>query len=108
MPQFIMPSIAEQIIAGGPLRRLTLATAAWFRYLRGVDEQGRDFQLSFDPRNDELQHIARDEGNPMKLLSIKDLFGDDLRGDERFVKELTEAYNSLESEGAMKTIEKTA
>ena len=108
MPQFIMPSIAEQIIAGGPLRRLTLATAAWFRYLRGVDEQGRDFPLSFDPRNDELQHIARDEGNPMKLLSIKDLFGDDLRGDERFVKELTEAYNSLEREGAMKTIEKTA
>ena len=108
LPQFIMPSIAEQIVAGGPLRRLTLATAAWFRYLRGVDEQGRDFQLSFDPRNEELQHIARDEGNPMKLLSIKDLFGDDLRGDERFVKELTEAYNSLEREGAMKTLEKIA
>ncbi|KAF2998475.1 hypothetical protein E8E13_002623 [Curvularia kusanoi] len=108
LPQFIMPSIAEQIVAGGPLRRLTLATAAWFRYLRGVDEQGRDFQLSFDPRNDELQQIARDEGNPMKLLSIKDLFGDDLRGDERFVKELTEAYNGLEREGAMKMIEKVA
>ncbi|KAL1598177.1 hypothetical protein SLS59_007187 [Nothophoma quercina] len=108
LPQFIMPSIAEQIIAGGPLRRLTLATAAWFRYLRGIDEQGRDFQLSFDPRNDELQKIARDEGNPMKLLSIGDLFGDDLRGDERFVKELTEAYNSLEREGALKTIEKVA
>jgi mannitol 2-dehydrogenase len=44
----------------------------------------------------------------MKLLSIKDLFGDDLRGDARFVKELTKAYNSLEREGAMKTIEKTA
>ena len=44
----------------------------------------------------------------MKLLSIKDLFGDDLRGDERFVKQLTEAYNDLEREGAMKTIEKNA
>ncbi|KZM27458.1 Mannitol 2-dehydrogenase [Ascochyta rabiei] len=108
LPQFIMPSIAEQIIAGGPLRRLTLCAAAWFRYLRGVDEQGKDFSLSFDPRNDELQAIARGEGNPMKLLSIGDLFGDDLRNDKRFVEELTNAYNSLEREGAMKTLEKTA
>ncbi|KAJ4339813.1 hypothetical protein N0V87_003013 [Didymella glomerata] len=108
LPQFIMPSIAEQIVAGGPLNRLTLATAAWFRYLRGIDEQGRDFQLSFDPRNEELQKIARDEGNPMKLLSVGDLFGDDLRGDERFVKELTDSYNALERDGAMKTVERIA
>jgi mannitol 2-dehydrogenase len=109
LPQFIMPSIAEQIVAGGPLRRLTLCAAAWFRYLRGIDEQGREFKLSFDPMAADLQPLAREGGSdPMKLLSVESLFGDDLRNDKRFVEELTKALESLDREGAMKTLEKTA
>lgn len=109
LPQFIMPSIAEQIQAGGPLRRLTLCAAAWFHYLQGVNEKGQEFELSFDPMAAELQPLARAGGtDPMKLLSVKSLFGDDLRNDERFVAELTKAMESISKEGALATISKYA
>ncbi|CAI6332915.1 unnamed protein product [Periconia digitata] len=105
IPQFIMPSIAEQIVAGGPLRRLTLCAAAWFRYNRGINDAGVEFHLD-DPMAKELQPMARD--SPISLLEVKSLFGDDLRDDERFVTELKAALHSLETDGAMKSIEKYA
>lgn len=105
IPQFIMPSIAEQIIAGGPLRRLTLVAAAWFRYNKGVDDAGKAFKVD-DPMVEELQaHAAQD---PISQLNIKSLFGDDLRNDKRFVSELKSALEGLEKEGAMAMIEKYA
>jgi mannitol 2-dehydrogenase len=105
IPQFIMPSIAEQIQAGGPLRRLTLCAAAWFRYLNGVNEQGEAFKLD-DPMAEELQTEARKGG--LALLEVKSLFGDDLRNDKRFVEELTAALESLNREGARATVAKYA
>jgi mannitol 2-dehydrogenase len=105
IPQFIMPSIAEQIQAGGPLRRLTLCAAAWFRYLNAVDDAGKPFKLD-DPMAEELQSYASQ--GAMAPLEIKSLFGDDLRNDERFVKELKSALESLERDGAMASIEKYA
>ena len=105
IPQFIMPSIAEQIRAGGPLRRLTLCAAAWFRYNRGVNDKGETFKVD-DPMVEELQeHASKD---PFNVLEIRSLFGDDLRRDDRFVKELKSALEGLEKEGAMKMIEKYA
>jgi mannitol 2-dehydrogenase len=105
IPQFIMPSIAEQIQAGGPLKRLTLCAAAWFRYLQGVNEQGKPFKLD-DPMAEELQAVALQGG--LSVLEVRSLFGDDLRGDKRFVAELTAALESLERDGAMASIAKYA
>jgi mannitol 2-dehydrogenase len=105
IPQFIMPSIAEQIQAGGPLKRLTLCAAAWFRYLQGVNEQGKPFKLD-DPMAEELQAEALKGG--LSVLEVRSLFGDDLRSDKRFVAELTAALESLDREGAMATITKYA
>ncbi|KAK8038543.1 Polyol:NADP oxidoreductase [Apiospora rasikravindrae] len=111
-PQFIMPSIAEQIRRlpdnpedGAPLRRLTLAVAGWFRFSNGLDEAGKPIKVD-DPMAAELQEKAREGGHgPHVLLGIKMLFGDDLRDDERFVKELTDAMESLYTVGARKTLE---
>ncbi|KAF2275267.1 NAD(P)-binding protein [Westerdykella ornata] len=105
-PQFIMPSIAEQIMIGsGSLRRLALSVAAWFRYLNGVDEKGQEYKIN-DPMAEELRAKAREGGQrPDVLLGVNCLFGDDLRGDKRFVRELTTALESLYHVGAMKTLE---
>lgn len=108
LPQFIMPSIAEQIWDSREhnFRRLTLAVASWFRYLYGVDEQGKPYPID-DPMAEELKALAK-EGytDPSKLLGIKHLFGDDLRGDKLFVEELGRALKSLHEEGAMATLAK--
>lgn len=108
LPQFIMPSIAEQIWDSGEhnFKRLTLAVASWFRYLDGVDEQGKPIHID-DPMAERLQKLARQGGtDPSPLLGIKSLFGDDLRGDKLFVEELGKALKSLHEEGAMATLAK--
>jgi mannitol 2-dehydrogenase len=106
VPQFIMPSIAEAIWVTGPFRRLCFVTAAWFHYLNGIDDSGRTFEID-DPMREELQAKARAGGTyPAELLSIKSLFGDDLRGDERFVQEVTIAMEDIARDGIMKTLPK--
>ncbi|KNG83806.1 mannitol 2-dehydrogenase [Aspergillus nomiae NRRL 13137] len=106
IPQFIMPSIAEAIWVTGPFRRLCFVAAAWFHYIKGVDDSGKTFQVD-DPMREELQAKARAGGtNPAELLSIKSLFGDDLRGDKRFIQEITTAMEDIARDGILKTLPK--
>ena len=106
IPQFIMPSIAEQVWVNGPFRRLCFFTAAWFRYLHGVDDEGKPIEVD-DPMREQLQALAKEGGNDTRhLLSIKMLFGDDLRNDKRFVEEVTKAMELIAQDGVMKTLPK--
>jgi mannitol 2-dehydrogenase len=106
IPQFIMPSIAEAIWVTGPFRRLCFVAAAWFRYLNGVDDSGNTFKVE-DPMIEELQAKARAGGTkPDQLLSIANLFGDDLRNDKRFLQEITTAMEDIARDGIMKTMPK--
>ncbi|KAF6808043.1 mannitol dehydrogenase [Colletotrichum sojae] len=106
IPQFIMPSIAEQIWVTGPFRRLCFVAGAWFRYLNGVDDKGNSFVVD-DPMKEELQALAKAGGtDPRPLLSVKVLFGDDLRGDQRFVDEVTKAMELIDKDGVMATLPK--
>ncbi|KAL2829513.1 mannitol 2-dehydrogenase [Aspergillus cavernicola] len=106
IPQFIMPSIAEAIWVSGPFRRLCFVAAAWFRYINGVDDSGKRFAVD-DPMVEELQAKARKGGtDPTELLSIKNLFGDDLRNDKRFIKEMTKAMEDIDRDGILKTLPK--
>ncbi|KAL2830341.1 hypothetical protein BDW59DRAFT_158670 [Aspergillus cavernicola] len=106
IPQFIMPSIAEAIWVTGPFRRLCFIAAAWFCYLNGVDDSGKTFNVD-DPMREELQALAHAGGtDPAKLLSIKSLFGDDLRSDKRFIQEVSTAMEDITRDGIMKTLPK--
>ncbi|KAJ6104950.1 hypothetical protein N7486_003639 [Penicillium sp. IBT 16267x] len=106
IPQFIMPSIAEAIWDNGPFRRLCFVAAAWFRYLNGIDDSGKPFEIE-DPMRETLQAKARAGGtNPAELLSVKNLFGDDLRNDKRFIDEMTTAMELIARDGIMNTLPK--
>ncbi|EAW09124.1 mannitol dehydrogenase family protein [Aspergillus clavatus NRRL 1] len=106
IPQFIMPSIAEAIWVTAPFRRLCFVAAAWFCYIKGIDDSGKAFEV-VDPMLNELQAKARAGGtNPSELLSIKNLFGDDLRTDPRFLKEVTKAMEDITRDGILKTLPK--
>ncbi|KAB8270065.1 mannitol 2-dehydrogenase [Aspergillus minisclerotigenes] len=106
VPQFIMPSIAEAILATGPFDRLCFVAAAWFCYINSIDDRGKTFKVD-DPMREELQAMASTGGtNPAKLLRIKSLFGDDLREDKRFIQEVTTAMENITRDGVMKTLPK--
>ncbi|MBV9172117.1 MAG: mannitol dehydrogenase family protein [Chloroflexi bacterium] len=99
MPKFLLPSIADALTQGRPHRLLTLATAGWLRYLRGVDDQGEAIVVQ-DDRADELRRLANAGGSdPRPLLSARRVFGD-LGSHEEWVAELEIALRNLDARGA--------
>jgi mannitol 2-dehydrogenase len=75
MPAYVLPSLADAVCAGRPHELLTLAVAAWMRYLRGTDLEGRPIEVR-DARAAALRRRARAGGeDPRPLLADRDAFG---------------------------------
>jgi len=103
MPKFLLPSLAEALEQGRPHRLLTLAVAGWFRYLRGVDEQGREIAI-VDPLADELRTRANEgKDDPRPLLGLRRVFGP-LGQNDAWVSELSAALHELDARGAKATL----
>lgn len=71
----------------GELQYIPLAIAGWCRYLLGIDDEGKKFELSSDPLLEDLQSALQgiELGNPSsaegklkRILSNKNIFGSDL------------------------------
>jgi mannitol 2-dehydrogenase len=104
MPKFVVPSIQEQLEKGGPIAGLTLCVASWIRFVRGVDEHGKEIPLE-DPEADRLREAAalcETEAKP--FLELGDIFGD-LKSSDRFVALLEKQYTSLLSKGGRATLQ---
>jgi mannitol 2-dehydrogenase len=98
MPAYLLPSLQEAVEEGLPHEALTLALAAWVRYLTGVDCEGRPIEVA-DARWDELRPLARRAAaDPRPLLEVRDVFGS-LADDEAFVGRLTATIRFLDARG---------
>jgi mannitol-1-phosphate/altronate dehydrogenase len=103
MPHHLLPSLRQAIAEGRPHRLLTLAVAAWFRYLLGVAPDGRRLAVD-DPQAPLLQALARAGGtDPRPLLTQHTIFGD-LGDSPSFVAELRTALEQLERDGVRATL----
>lgn len=69
------------------LTYIPLAIAAWFRYLLGIDDEGKKMEVSSDPLLNDLQDILKGiryddvssyNGELKKILSNKSIFASDL------------------------------
>jgi mannitol 2-dehydrogenase len=96
LPAFILPSVRDQLIRGGSIRLLSFAIASWCRYLTGRDEKGRTIEI-VDPLANALQAAAK--RGPAALLTMDDVFGDDLRGAGAFIGDVEAAFNVLAAQG---------
>ena len=106
MPHHLLPSLRQALDEGRPHRLLTLAVAAWFRYLRGTDVDGRRIEVD-DPRAELLGTLARAGGDdPRLLLGVTSIFGD-LGERPAFVDELGRALTALEGDGVWATLAAT-
>jgi mannitol 2-dehydrogenase len=75
VPAYLLPSLVESRRRGRPAPLLTLAVAAWFRYLRGTDRDGAPITIK-DARLEELQPLAlRGRSDPSALLGCRDVLG---------------------------------
>jgi mannitol-1-phosphate/altronate dehydrogenase len=103
MPHHLLPTLRQAVAEGRPHALLTLAVAAWFRYLRGVHPDGRQIEID-DPRAEVLQALALAGGtDPRPLLGDSAIFGD-LDQFPAFVDELQEALERLDRDGVRATL----
>jgi mannitol 2-dehydrogenase len=103
MPDYLLPSLNEARIAGRERRLLTLAVAAWVRYLQGVDAGGDPIVVD-DARAAELSPIAvRARTDPSALLSVTSIFGE-LACDQQLTAALPVLLERIAREGVQAAI----
>ncbi len=112
LPQRLLGSVRDQLIAGRSVDLLAVAVAGWIRYAMGVDERGNTIEV-MDPLADRFGAInkraGRDAGRlAADYLALKDVFGEDLAAAQPFVSAVTEALRRMLAEGVVATVADTA
>ena len=68
------------------------------------DDSGVEYKLN-DPLADRLQKLAREGGvDPTGLLQVKEIFGDDLPRDPRFVNQVKADLQAIYAKGIAQVI----
>jgi fructuronate reductase len=109
LPQRLLGTIRDRLVAGAPIDGLALGVAAWMRYVTGIDEKGQPIDVR-DPLRDELRARAdaagRDAGKlATALLAVEKIFGRDLPANATFSTAVTRALDCLFSKGSRATYE---
>jgi fructuronate reductase len=109
LPQRLLGTVRDCLAAGRPITRLTLAVAAWMRYVGGRDESGRTIDVA-DPLAATFASIAdAHRGDPAAhahaLLGVTAVFGDDLPHDLRFTRPVAAWLAALHAQGAARTVQ---
>ncbi|MGZ0655895.1 mannitol dehydrogenase family protein [Coraliomargarita sp. W4R53] len=104
IPQFLLPSIQEQLKRGGSITLMSLTIALWFRYLSGLDEAGKPMPMR-DAMGDQLKQIALASGHkPDGLLAVRAVFGQELASNAEFVRQVSKHLENLYTLGVRETI----
>ncbi len=109
LPQRLLATIRDNLAAGRPIGLATLGVAAWMRYVRGIDEQGRPIDVR-DPLVAELRlHAVGDPAHRVGgLLGLASVFGADLPRVPAFRAGLVTWLEQLEGEGAAAVVRRAA
>lgn len=105
LPQRLLNSIRDRLAAGHSFEALSLGVAAWMRWQAGRDERGQAYPVD-DPlasRTRALLESAEGQGGRAKakaLMSLSEVFSDDLRASEPFLNSLGDHLDRLWSQGA--------
>jgi mannitol 2-dehydrogenase len=104
-PKFLMPTVRNQLRAGGPIILSALALAGWCQYLVGVADDGSDIVHASDPDLDNARSFARASlSDPAQFLAYTRVFGDDLAAEARFRGAFVDALTELRSGGVRATL----
>lgn len=105
IPQRWPPSIIGARRLGLPVEHLAFAAAAWMRYLRGCDEQGRPYAMN-DPMAGELQPIALAHANDadatvQALGALTTIWGDAVPHDAAWLARVTHWLAQINAHGVL-------
>lgn len=108
LPQRLLAAARERLAAGESIRFIALGVAGWMRYATGIDETGAPIDVR-DPLAARLRAAADGAGRDAArlagaLLSVREIFGDDLPRDPPFRQAVTGHLASLLARGAAATV----
>jgi fructuronate reductase len=107
LPQRWIATLEEALSVGRPVPCLTFALAVWFRYLGGLDEQGREIPIS-DPRASELTALAApgqgSAGIVDAMLDRSGLFPPEIRQAAALRAELVRTLDAIAERGSASAI----
>jgi fructuronate reductase len=105
IPQRWVPTAQVRVESALSVQRLAFASAAWIRYLKGVDDKGHQYDLN-DPMATQLQEIVRgNDGEPEQLVAkigdIELIWGPVLPRREEWGRAVLRAFKSIEGQGML-------
>ncbi|EJD7029569.1 fructuronate reductase [Enterobacter hormaechei] len=109
LPQRMLDGIRMHLERNTAWPLLALGVAGWMRYVSGTDEQGNAIDVR-DPLSDKFQAIvatSSDAERVSALLTLNEIFGDDLPQNPVFVEAITGAYQRLVRLGAHQAVIET-
>ncbi|MBF0442308.1 MAG: mannitol dehydrogenase family protein [Oligoflexales bacterium] len=108
VPIRLLPTLRDLIKCRIEYNILPLAIAGWLRYSSGLDEQGSAISV-VDPMAETMLKKGKVAGSGEDLvreyLSIKEVFGEDISQNTKFVSKLTSWVNILLEKGAKAAID---
>ena len=102
-PKFILPSAADRVKAGAPVKGLALVSALWCRYCYGESESGKPIPPN-DPNWQRLQEAAKPaRSDPRAFLELRHIFGA-LADNSAYVRAFSDALSALWARGVRSTL----
>jgi mannitol 2-dehydrogenase len=95
-PTFLMPTVASQLEAGGPVELAATALAGWARYLAVTPSE----EMAFDSDSKRARAFgAAAVGDALAFLDYDAVFPAAVRGSERFRGAFARAYRRIAADG---------
>ncbi len=118
IPQRLLNTVREQLIHKRPFSKISLALAAWMRYILGVDEFGKVIEIC-DPMSERFNKIAfetgllvsnkivseNSESYTRAILDLTEIFGEDLSQNSLFCTQIQKTFTRLLKNRSAQSIE---
>lgn len=109
LPQRMLDGIRVHLQRDSAWPLLALGVAGWIRYVSGVDDSGRAIDVR-DPLSEKIRAIVEassDENRVAALLTLNEVFGQDLAQSRPFVDAVSQAYQRIVQHGARQAVIET-
>lgn len=109
LPQRMLDGIRVHLERKSAWPLLALGVAGWIRYVSGTDERGDAIDVR-DPLSDKIQSLVKASSEAERvnaLLTLSEVFGQDLPHSSVFVDAVNEAYQRLTRYGARQAVIET-
>lgn len=104
VPKFLLGSLRDLLQQQGAIDSLSFTIATWFRCLIGKNEQGQAIVIEDSMADKLAEKVSSAKTDLRPLLSLSQIFGDDLVQSSRFVEATERALRQLCETGVRATL----